>query len=225
MNRTILILLAALLALPMSAESRYSVYKAKGTVLVFPKAEKTWKEASPKRELQLRDSLRLGEQSAVIILDNANSLLYTYEKRGECTVMEALRYARDKAGARTAAVNAEMKRCIESRTDASSYEVLGVTYRGHGTVSYTDSLAARLRLLPQLSKEGAKLSLALEPSRGAKVFRIRNGSVVPLFVNVLRVSGEDLTVCLEFDGKVPFSAPGLSVSEFRENMGTALRLR
>ena len=33
------------------------------------------------------------------------------------------------------------------------------------------------------------------------MFRIRNESEVPLYVNVLRIDGENLTVCLEFEGK------------------------
>lgn len=201
MKKAVLILLAALLALPLPAGSRYSVYKAKGKVQVRPKAEKAWTAAVRNRELQLGDRLQLGEESAVIIFDSTNSLLYIYEKPGECTVMEALRSVRDKAGARTRAVNAEMRRCIESHGDDPSYGVLGVSYRGQGAVSYTDSLAARLRLLPQLGKEGSRLSLALEPAEEATVFRIRNESSVPLYVNVLRIDGEDLTVCLEFEGK------------------------
>lgn len=201
MKNAVLILLAALLALPLPAGSRYSVYKAKGKVQVRPKAENTWTAAERNRELQLGDRLQLGKQSAVVIFDSTNSLLYTYEKPGECSVMEAVRYARDKAGARTGAVNAEMRRNIESHGDDPSYGVLGVSYRGQGAVSYTDSLAALLRLLPQIGKEGSRLSLTLEPAEDATVFKIRNGSDIPLYVNVLRVSGEDLTVCLEFDGK------------------------
>ena len=201
MKQAILLLLAVLLALPLPAESRYSVYKTKGSVQVCPKAEKTWSDAVRKGELQLGDRLRLGENAAITIFDGTNSLLYTYETPGECTVMEAVRSVREKAGARTGAVNAEMKRSIESHGSDPSYGVLGVSYRAQGEASYADSLAVLLRLLSATEKSGSQLLLALEREEDATVFRVRNGSEIPVYVNVLRVSGDDLTVCLEFDGR------------------------
>ena len=197
MKKTILILLAALLALPLAAQSRYSVYKTKGTVRVCPKAESAWADATRNRELQLGDRLQLADNAAVTIFDSSNSLLYTYETPGECTVMEAVRSVRDKAGSRTGAVNAEMKRSIESHGSDPGYGVLGASFRGSGEASFTDSLSVSLRRL----KANAQLALTLEADGDAAVFRLRNASAVPLYVNVLRVSGEEMTVCLEFDGK------------------------
>ena len=197
MKKTILILLAALLALPLAAQSRYSVYKTKGTVRVCPKAENAWADATRNRELQLGDRLQLADNAAVTIFDSSNSLLYTYETPGECTVMEAVRSVRDKAGSRTGAVNAEMKRSIESHGSDPGYGVLGASFRGSGEASFTDSLSVSLRRL----KANAQLALTLEADGDAAVFRLRNASAVPLYVNVLRVSGEEMTVCLEFDGK------------------------
>ena len=66
---------------------------------------------------------------------------------------------------------------------------------------FPDSLAVLLRLLSATEKRGSQLSLALEREEDATVFRVRNGSEIPVYVNVLRVSGDDLTVCLEFDGR------------------------
>ena len=197
MKKTILILLAALLTLPLAAQSRYSVYKTKGTVRVCPKAESAWEDATRNRELQLGDRLQLADNASVTIFDSSNSLLYTYETPGECTVMEAVRSVRDKAGSRTGAVNAEMKRSIESHGSDPGYGVLGASFRGQGEASFTDSLSVSLRRL----KANAQLALTLEADGDAAVFRLRNNSPTPLYVNVLRVSGEEMTVCLEFDGK------------------------
>ena len=201
MKRAFLVLLAALLTVPLPAESRYSVFKAKGTVMVCPKADKIWTDATQNRELQLNDRLLLGKSSSVRILDSTNNLIYTYEKEGECTVMEALRIAKDNAGALTKAVNAEMRRDIRSKDNEQSYNVLGVSFRGQKAVSYTDSLAALLCLLPQKEEDGSRLSLTVEQTEDASVFVLRNSSDYPLYVNVLRVNGDDLTICLEFDGK------------------------
>ena len=201
MKKTLLILLAALLALPLPAQSRYSVYKTQGTVRVSPKAEKDWTDAARNRELQLGDRLQLGERSAVTIFDSSNSLLYTYETPGECTVMEAVRSVRDKAGSRTGAVNAEMKRSIAGHGADPGYGVLGASFRGQGEASFTDSLAVRLHRLAGTEQGNAQLVLTLVPDGDAAVFGLRNASDTPLYVNVLRVHGEDLTVCLEFDGK------------------------
>ena len=197
MKKTILILLAALLTLPLAAQSRYSVYKTKGTVRVCPKAESAWADATRNRELQLGDRLQLADNASVTIFDSSNSLLYTYETPGECTVMEAVRSVRDKAGSRTGAVNAEMKRSIESHGSDPGYGVLGASFRGSGEASFTDSLSVSLRRM----KANAQLALTLEADGDAAVFRLRNNSPTPLYVNVLRVSGEEMTVCLEFDGK------------------------
>lgn len=197
MKKTILILLAALLTLSLTAQSRYSVYKTKGTVRVCPKAESAWADATRNGELQLGDRLQLADNAAVTIFDSSNSLLYTYETPGECTVMEAVRSVRDKAGSRTGAVNAEMKRSIESHGSDPGYGVLGASFRGSGEASFTDSLSVSLRRL----KANAQLALTLEADGDAAVFRLRNNSPIPLYVNVLRVSGEEMTVCLEFDGK------------------------
>ena len=197
-----MILLAALLALPLAAQGRYSVYKTKGTVKICPKAQSTWTDAARGGELQLGDRLQLGEHSAVTIFDNTNSLLYTYETAGECTVMEAVRSVRDKAGSRTGAVNAEMRRSIEGSSGAGmSNAILGASFRSQGEVSYTDSLAVSLRRLAGSAQGGSQLSLTLVADEDATVFKLKNASSIPLYVNVLRVLGEDLTVCLEFDGK------------------------
>lgn len=201
MKKTILILLAALLTLPLAAQSRYSVYKTKGTVRVCPKAENAWADATRNRELQLGDRLQLADNAAVTIFDSSNSLLYTYETPGECTVMEAVRSVRDKAGSRTGAVNAEMKRSIESHGSDPGYGVLGASFRGSGEASFTDSLSVSLRMLAGAGKANAQLALTLEADGDAAVFRLRNNSPTPLYVNILRVSGEEMTVCLEFDGK------------------------
>ena len=201
MKKTLLILLAALLALPLPAQSRYSVYKTKGTVRICPKAEKDWTDAARNCELQLGDRLQLGEGAAVTIYDSTNSLLYTYETPGECTVMEAVRSVRDKAGSHTGAVNAEMKRSIQGRGADSGYGVLGASFRGQGEASFTDSLAVRLHRLVGTGTGNAQLALTLVPDGDAAVFSLRNDSVFPLYINVLRINGEDLTVCLEFDGK------------------------
>ena len=197
MKKTILILLAALLTLPLAAQSRYSVYKTKGTVRVCPKSGSAWADAARNGELQLGDRLQLTDNAAVTIFDSSNSLLYTYETPGECTVMEAVRSVRDKAGSRTGAVNAEMKRSIESHGSDPGYGVLGASFRGSGEASFTDSLSVSLRRM----KANAQLALTLEADGDAAVFRLRNNSPTPLYVNVLRVSGEEMTICLEFDGK------------------------
>lgn len=201
MKKTILILLAALLALSLSAQSRYSVYKTKGTVRICPKSGQDWTDAARNRELQLGDRLQLGERASVTIFDSSNSLLYTYETPGECTVMEAVRSVRDKAGSLTGAVNAEMKRSIEGRGGESNYGVLGASYRGQGEVSYTDSLAVSLRKLAGAGNDGSQLALTLVQDEDATLFKIHNQSNLPVFVNVLRVQGGEMTVCLEFDGK------------------------
>lgn len=202
MKKTILILLAAVLALPLPAQSRYSVYKTKGSVQVCPKSEKDWTVPDRNRDLQLGDRLQLADGSAITIFDSSNSLLYTYETPGECTVMEAVRSVRDKAGSRTGAVNAEMKRSIEGRgSDPNAYGVLGASFRGQGEASYTDSLAVRLLQFAEAEKGGSQLALTLEPDEDATVFRLRNASAVPVYVNVLCVKGGERTVCLEFDGK------------------------
>ena len=159
MKKTILILLAALLALPLAAQSRYSVYKTKGTVRVCPKAESAWADATRNRELQLGDRLQLADNAAVTIFDSSNSLLYTYETPGECTVMEAVRSVRDKAGSRTGAVNAEMKRSIESHGSDPGYGVLGASFRGSGEASFTDSLSVSLRMLAGTANANAQLAL------------------------------------------------------------------
>lgn len=200
MKKTILILLAALLALSLPAQSRYSVYKVKGTVRICPKSGQEWTDAARNRELQLGDRLQLGERAAVTIFDSSNSLLYTYETPGECTVMEAVRSVRDKAGSLTGAVNAEMKRSIEGRGGETGYGVLGATYRGQGEASFADSLAVSLRQLAGAGNN-VRLALTLVPDEDATLFKIRNQSNTPVYVNVLRVQGGELTVCLEFDGK------------------------
>ena len=201
MKKSLLILLLSMLALPLWAQSRYSVYKTQGKVQVCPKAATTWADAVRKQELQLGDRLQLGEQSAITILDSSNSLLYTYEKAGECSVMEAVRSVRNKAGARTGAVNAEMKRSIQSHGADPGYGVLGASFRGQGEASYTDSLAVRLRSLAFTEQKNHQLTLTLVPLEEAAVFQLRNGADIPLYVNVLRVDGKEMTVCLEFDGK------------------------
>ncbi len=201
MKKSLLILLTTMLALPLGAQSRYSVYKTQGSVQVCPKTGSTWADAVRKQELQLGDRLQLGQQAAVTIFDNSNNLLYTYEKAGECTVMEAVRSVRNKAGARTGAVNAEMKRSIQSHGANPGYGVLGASFRGQGEASYTDSLAVRLRRLAFTEKQNRQLSLTLLPDNDAAVFQLQNKSDIPLYVNVLRVNGQEITVCLEFDGK------------------------
>lgn len=202
MKKTLLILLTALLALPLPAQSRYSVYKTKGTVRVCPKAEKDWTDAVRNRELKLGDRLQVGEGASITIFDSNNSLLYAYETPGECTVMEAVRSVRDKAGSRTGAVNAEMKRNIAGHgADPTAHAVLGASFRAQGGVSYTDSLSVLLHRLAQSGKEASQLMLGLEAQEDATVFRLRNASDIPLYINVLRINGAELTVCLEFDGK------------------------
>lgn len=202
MKKTLIWLLAALLALPLSAQSRYSVYKTKGTVRICPRSESAWTDAERNRELQLGDRLQLGASSSVTIFDSSNNLLYPYDTPGECTVMEAVRSVRDKAGSRTGAVNAEMKRSIEGRgADPAAYGVLGASFRGSGEASYTDSLAVSLRRFAASDTKGSQLALGIEPDEDAAAFKLQNKSGIPVYVNVLRVSGDELTVCLEFDGK------------------------
>lgn len=202
MRKTLIFLLAALLALPLPAQSRYSVYKTKGTVKVCPRSETVWADAERNRELQLGDRLQLGAGASVTLFDSSNNLLYPYDTPGECTVMEAVRSVRDKAGSRTGAVNAEMKRSIEGRgADPAAYGVLGASFRGAGEAAYTDSLAVSLQGIAGAEPCCTQLTLSVEPDGDAAVFKLRNGADIPLYVNILRVSGEDLTVCLEFDGK------------------------
>lgn len=201
MNRIITLLAALLLVLPLTAQSRYSVYKTKGTVKLCPKTEKTWVDVQRKQDLQLGDRLQLQDASAITILDNTNNLLYPYDTPGECTVMEAVRSARNKAGSRTSAVNAEMKRSIEGHGNAPSYDVLGASYRGQGEASYTDSLAAFVRQFAQAGISASKLSLTLVQQEDAMVFQLCNGADIPLYVNVLRIKGDEINVCLDFDGK------------------------
>lgn len=202
MRKTLIFLLAALMALPLPAQSRYSVYKTKGTVRVCPKSESAWTAAERNRELQLGDRLQLEAGASVTIFDSSNSLLYPYETPGECTVMEAVRSVRDKAGSRTGAVNAEMKRSIEGHgAAAASYAVLGASFRAQGGAAFTDSLAVSLQGLAGAGAKDPKLALTIVPDGDAAVFKLRNGADIPLYVNILRISNGDPTVCLEFDGK------------------------
>lgn len=201
MKKTILILLAALLALSLSAQSRYSVYKTRGSVRICPKSETDWVDVTWNRVLQLGDLLHLEERSSITILDSSNSMLYMYEKVGECTVMEAVRAVRDKAGSLTCAVLAEMKRDIKGSPAEATYDVVGVSYRGQDSVAYTDSLAVSLRQVASRGVNNAQLALQLVPEEDAMLFRLRNNADTPLYINVLRISSGELTVCLEFDGK------------------------
>ena len=201
MKKSILLLLTTLLVLPLWAQSRYSVYKIKGAVQICPKGQNTWAEPARKQDLQLGDRLQLGQQSAITIFDSSNSLLYTYEKTGECTVMEAVRSVRNQAGARTSAVNAEMKRSIQGHGSDPAYGALGASFRGQGEASYTDSLSASLHQLAVSQPKESQLSLDLISDEDAAVFKVSNKSNIPLYINVLRINGQDLTVCLEFNGK------------------------
>ena len=201
MKKTVLILLAALLTLSLSAQSRYSVYKTKGSVRICPKSETEWGDVTRNRALQLDDRLQLGDRSAITIFDSSNSMLYMYEKAGECTVMEAVRAVRNMAGSLTSAVLAEMKRDVKGSPSKATFDVVGVTYRGQGSGAYADSLAASLHLFADTEVKNEQLALELVPEEDAMLFKLRNGAGSPLYINVLRICSGELTVCLEFDGK------------------------
>lgn len=213
--KRLLILIAALsVAVAVSAQSRYEVYRTGGDVAVKKFRSEEWKAAARHDELVLMDILKIGKDGSMVVLDKRNRSLYRFDKAGEKSLKGMIDDALRKADNVTANLNRELiSELKDDKGDGAAYTQVAAAYRGADNSSVLESLGAYIagigfhesgdavpcRFYEHPEAEGGLGCTAVEVSEDEVHFSFTNSSGHDVFVNVVCVGSDgSRNMCFDF---------------------------
>lgn len=181
MRKIITIILCAWCCL--SASAQYSIYSVSGDVKIKP-ASSAWVKAKKGAEIALQDSICVGNNARVQVLNKQTSQIFESTGSGVFTIIKLITNARKQSGRVITELNKEMYH--NARADNSR----SVSFVGASTRGDEESLADSLYFCIQSDLADAEPlpeGLIIKPIRKKKLFYLKldNQSDKGLYINLL----------------------------------------
>lgn len=209
MKRILTIILCLLTGGPLfAAPGPYSVYSVSGDVsVVLPDGSR--KAVTIGAEVTFNTVLEITEGAFLQILDSRKGLLYDSKEVGTVKVGTLVINARKRAENVTMMLVQQLKRDLMEQPRGGTDRIMGVSFRGDTMEDYSYTKEVAGAILHYIGRKRFSKELTLDVS--PECFRIVNNGKTTLFVNVLCLTEDGPSLCMDFfdDGLV--LPPGGSV--------------
>ena len=171
------------------AQSKYEIYKIKGTVKVVSQAKKAKKGT----QLTENDEIKIENKASISILDKINCKLYEYSKVGIYRVSQIIQSCADENKSITSRFLREIKDRISSGDGKNTYSV-GAVRRGDIDELVLEQIYAFIsEHINDTSSENSQVEIKLEKyEKGTISLILVNNSEKPLYANVLQIIKDQL---------------------------------
>lgn len=187
----ILLAMCMLYISPAAAQSKYSVYKIEGEA--FIKVSSDWKLLQKRTAVLATDLLNIRAEARVGILDNTSNRIFYSVHSGQQSVARIISDAKKQADRVTGTMNEQIRKSTRVGDGSYSYQTHGASHRGQeGNQTTTAIYASLCRAIMDRSatvEKPQQIVLQKVPVEGNMFcFAVRNNSINPLYINILRLS-------------------------------------
>lgn len=177
------------------------IHSLAGTVTYCPFSTHEWTKPAVKQSVSRLDSMQVGLNSNVVVVDAANGNVYRCAEPRRDNILHLIQLARKQANGLLESLSRQLVKNAMGQNRASKVVVAGVTTRAEENENIHDSIACLAVETSRLSCKNATNNLLkweIKEEEGLAYFVIRNLTQEAYYVNILainRVTGS-VSICI-----------------------------